>query len=57
MERLTIQESKKIVKAYQDGFITVNELKEQLQWYRHGKTHIGTQPPVKESTANLIPHE
>jgi hypothetical protein len=40
-------EARKMVKAYQDGFITVKELREELEWYRDKKIYKGTKAPTK----------
>jgi hypothetical protein len=33
MQILQVPEARKMVKAYRDGYITVKELREDLEWY------------------------
>ena len=42
MQILQVPEAKNIVEAYQDGFITVKELRQQLEWYWSRMIHKGT---------------
>jgi hypothetical protein len=55
MQILQVPEGKKIVEAYQDGFIRVKELREQLDWYWDKKICKGTKTPIMERTGDLVP--
>jgi hypothetical protein len=39
-------EAKKIVKSYLNGYITVEELREELEWYWDRKVYKGTKTPI-----------
>jgi len=55
MQILQVPEGTKIVEAYQDGFITVKELREQMEWYWGKKIYKGTKTPIMLKTGDLIP--
>jgi hypothetical protein len=55
MQILQVPEARKMVEAYQDGFITVKELSEQMKWYWGKKICKGTKTPIMERTGDLIP--
>ena len=46
MQILQEHEVRKLVKAYQHRYITVEELKEELEWYWDRKIHRGTRMPL-----------
>ena len=46
MQILQEHEVRKLVKAYQDRYITVEELREELEWYWDRKIHKGTRMPL-----------
>jgi len=45
MQILQEHEVRKLVKAYQDRYITVEEFKEELEWYWDRRIHKGTKIP------------
>jgi hypothetical protein len=55
MQILQAPEGTKIVEAYHDGFITVKELREQMEWYWGKRIYNGAKTPVMEKTADLTP--
>jgi hypothetical protein len=55
MQILQVPEGTKIVEAYQDGFITVKELRQQMEWYWGKKFFKGTKTSVTKRTGDLIP--
>jgi hypothetical protein len=50
MQILKMPEAKKMVKSYLDGYITVKELREELEWYWNKEICKGTERPVVERT-------
>ena len=48
MQTLQEHEFRKMVKAYLNGYITANELREQLEWYWDRKIYKGTKMPISE---------
>ena len=55
MQILQVPEGTKIVEAYQDGFITVKELREQLEWYWSRMVHKGTKRRHLPRKGQVIP--
>ena len=55
MQILQVPEGSKIVEAYQDGFITVKELREQLEWYWSRMVHKGTKKRHLPRKGQVIP--
>jgi glycine cleavage system aminomethyltransferase T len=55
MQILQGPEARKILEAYQDGFITVKELREQLEWYWSRKVSKGTRRLTLQMRGDLIP--
>jgi len=56
MQILQEHEVRKLVKAYQDRYITVEEFKEELEWYWDRRIYRGTKipPPLGKRTAPEI---
>jgi hypothetical protein len=54
MQILQVQEARKMVKAYRDGHITVEELREELEWYWDRKIYKGARTPIVERTGVLM---
>jgi hypothetical protein len=46
MKILQVSETRKMLEAYQDGHITIEELTEDLECYRDRKIYKGTKTPV-----------
>jgi hypothetical protein len=46
MQILQVPEARNIVEAYEGGFITVKELREQLEWYWIRTLHKGTKKSI-----------
>jgi hypothetical protein len=55
MQILQAPEARNIVEAYQDGFITVRELREQLEWYWRRMDHKWTKKRHLPRKGQLIP--
>ncbi len=55
MKILQVPEAKKIVQSYLDGYITVKELREELEQFWNMKTHKGTKAPVVEWKVSSVP--
>jgi hypothetical protein len=52
MQILQVPDGKEIVKAYKDGYITLNELKEQMECHWDRKIYKGTKAPVIERSGD-----
>jgi hypothetical protein len=50
MQILQVPEARKMVKAYRDGYITFEELREDLELYWDKKIYKGTKTPILERT-------
>jgi len=48
MQILQMPEARKMVKAYQDGYITMQELREELEWYGDEKIDKETERLIVE---------
>lgn len=55
MKILQVPEAKKTVQAYLDGSITVEELREDLEWYWDKKLYRGTKAPIVERKGVPMP--
>jgi hypothetical protein len=52
MQILQVPEAKNILEAYEDGFITVRELREELEWYWDREIHNKTDRPIVVRTGD-----
>jgi hypothetical protein len=46
MKIVKVPEAGEMVKAYQHGYITVKELREELEWYWDKKIYKGIKTPI-----------
>jgi hypothetical protein len=55
MEILQVPEAKRTVQAYLDGYITIKEMREDLEWYWDRKIYRGTRAPIVERKGVPMP--
>jgi hypothetical protein len=55
MKIFQVPGARKMVEAYQDGYITLRELTEELEWYWDKKIYKGTKAPFAERTGVPVP--
>jgi hypothetical protein len=51
MQILQVPDAKKMVNSYLDGYITVKELRKELEWYWDKKIYKGTKTPSRKAQA------
>jgi hypothetical protein len=54
MQNVQEPETRKMVEAYHEGYITLNELVEELEWYWDKKIYKGTKTPIVKRTGVLM---